>query len=98
MVWPPYAATGTRRINRVSNKFLSFSGFTLNIMHTLILHDYRSIMQVLGLDSIEDRRKSFETHFIRGLLSGRIDAPHLFERIIIRVPIKLGYVLLFTCY
>lgn len=50
--------TDTQKINRVQNKFRSFTGFTLKILYSL--YDNELVMQILGLNFLEDRRKNFE--------------------------------------
>ncbi|XP_050548331.1 uncharacterized protein LOC126909969 [Daktulosphaira vitifoliae] len=84
LIWSPYTAVDKSRINKVQNRFLGFAGYTLNIAHPA--HDYGPINEILKLESLELRRKTFGKYFIDKLLHGDIDAPRLIERLDIHVP------------
>lgn len=57
VVCSPFTLTNIRRIDLVQKIFFSFAGFTLNIVHAP--HDYEVIKQLLGIGSLEEKRKIY---------------------------------------
>lgn len=49
VVWSPYTALDKTRINRVQNRFLSFAGYNLKIIHPA--HDYSPVNEIFRLES-----------------------------------------------
>ena len=80
VVWSPHQACHSERIERIQHNFLRFAlrmfRWTANPLPA-----YDSRCALLGLESIEDRRRIASALLIRDLLCGRIDSPHLTSKL-----------------
>jgi len=84
VVWNPHSMVHSQQIERVQRKFLSLTGYNLNIVHPR--HDYAPVLQNLNLLSIDDRRNSHDLTFLQNIICGKIDSPSLLQHIGFRVP------------
>ena len=84
VVWHPYLARDTIRLERVQNRFLSYAAFLLKIAHPQ--HDYTIIRATLNIPLLSTRRAEADITFLTSLLNGFIVAPDLLSSISFRVP------------
>jgi len=87
ILWDPFTAADSSCIERVQRRFCSSASFILQIPHPP--HDYRPVMNKLGLLSLADRRVDANLVFLHKLIDGRVDAPSLLSLIYFKVPSRL---------
>lgn len=97
MIWSPDFVTDVCRINRIMNIFLYFSGLVLYVTYSPY-DDHGTVIQVVDLNSLQERRKSFGTHFIWGTVKwSYIDASRILEGLVVRVQNRTGHLTFFIC-
>lgn len=89
IVWDPYHSTVASRIESVQKRFVRFALRNLPWNDSLNLPSYESRCQLIGLETLMQRRKRAKAIFIAKLLAAEIDAPNLLELVNVNVP---GYV------
>lgn len=85
-IWNPTYDSHIIRLERIQRVFTKFALRSLNLNHT---PSYISRNALLGLDSLEVRRNYLSLLFIRDIISGEIDCPHLLQMINFSVPPRL---------
>ncbi|XP_062715813.1 uncharacterized protein LOC134291708 [Aedes albopictus] len=90
IVWDPYHSTVASRIESVQKRFIRFALRNLPWNDPLNLPPYGSRCELIGLETLKQRRKRAKAMFVAKLLSAEIDAPNLLQMINFNVP---GYAL-----
>lgn len=96
VVWSPYYDIDQKRIERVQR---NFSRFALRRLHwnNNLLPNYEARLKLLGLSTLESRRKMFSAVFVCDLLQNKISSSNLLSRINFKIPRQLRqYHLLYT--
>lgn len=86
VVWDPYHRTVSVRIESIQRKFVRRALRNLPWNDPANLPAYEDRCRLLGLQTLEQRRKSAKAVFIGKLLNGDIDAPNLLAMVDINVP------------
>ena len=86
IVWNPYQITWNLRIERVQKRFIRLALRNLPWRNPDNLPPYPDRCRLLGLDTLERRRKIQQCLFIAKLLNGELDAPALLQMVNFRVP------------
>lgn len=86
IVWDPYHSTVASRIESVQKRFVRFALRNLPWNDPQNLPPYESRCQLIGLDTLTQRRKRAKAIFIAKLLAAEIDAPNLLVLVNINVP------------
>lgn len=84
VVWHLYLTRNELRMERVQNRFLSYTAFLLKIDHPQ--NNYSLIRFALQLPSLASRWIDADNSFINSFLNGSIDSPDLLSQICFRVP------------
>lgn len=86
VVWHPYQVTWCLRIERVQKRFIRLALRNLPWRDPDSLPPYPDRCRLLGLDTLERRRKILQSVLIAKLLNGEADAPELLSMLNFRVP------------
>lgn len=86
IVWSPYAKVHIDRLERIQRKFVSFALRNITFSYPLPPYAERSLL--LGLETLELRRKIFSLSLIFDLINGNIDCPDLLAKIAFNVPCR----------
>lgn len=86
VVWHPHQVTWCLRIERVQKRFIRLALRNLPWRDPDNLPPYPDRCRLLGLDTLERRRKIQQSLFIAKLLNGETDAPELLSMLNFRVP------------
>jgi len=84
VVWSPFTANDSLRLERVQRRFFCSAGFLLGIEHPP--HDYSAVGAKLILVLLVERRRMFCVKFLKGLLSGQVDSSDLLSLLNFKVP------------
>ncbi|XP_055633092.1 uncharacterized protein LOC129773504 [Toxorhynchites rutilus septentrionalis] len=90
LIWDPYRSTMAARIESIQGRFVRFALRLLPWNDPLNLPPYEHRCQLIGLETLKQRRKRAKAIFIARLLVPEIDAPNVLAQIAINVP---GYTL-----
>jgi len=71
IIWNPHTASDMNQLERVQQKFLSFSAYLLKIENRP--HVYDAELDGLGLKSLADKRITINKVFLLKLINGSID-------------------------
>lgn len=86
VIWCPYTANWINRLEAVQRKCSRYAIGKLNWTDRTAIPPYNVRCQLLGLESLEIRRRNHKASFIAGLLLGSIDAPSLLDNLFLTVP------------
>ena len=86
IVWCPTNIGDINRIESVQKQFLLFVLNHLNWSDPYILPPYTSRLNLVAMDTLENRRKAGNATWILKLLRGEIDSPSLLQKLRISVP------------
>lgn len=75
IVWQPYYETHKTRIESVQKKFVRFA--LRNLGWRDVLPDYKSLCTLVGIDSLEIRRKTADALFLKDIIDGRYNSQYL---------------------
>lgn len=90
IIWDPFHITVIDRIEAVQRKFVRYALRNLPWNDPVNLPPYENRCQLLGLETLEQRRKNAKAVFVAKLLNAELDAPNLLALIDINIP---GYAL-----
>ena len=85
IVWSPYFDIWSSRIEAVQKKFVRFAFRFLPWTNPLELPPYESRCELLGMATLEKRRRDMRAVFIGKLLLGEINAPNILAQVNINV-------------
>lgn len=88
IVWHPYQVTWCIRIERIQKRFIRLALRNLPWRDPDNLPPYPDRCRLLGLDTLDRRRKVQQSLMIAKLLNGETDAPDLLSLLNIRAPIR----------
>lgn len=87
VVWNPTTQNNINRIERVQKNFLRFALRHLFRNNGLdVHHSYRSKCLLLGMQTLETRRKAYSVMFVRDILCGTVDSVNLLNCINLYAP------------
>ena len=86
-IWSPFYITHSNRLEKVQKSFTRFALRLLNFDQSLPSYDSRLLL--LGLKSLDSRRKIQSLLFIHDLVSGHIDCDQLLQLINFSFPARL---------
>ena len=86
IVWTPNDVTWNLRIERVQKRFLRLALRNLPWRDPLNLPAYPDRCQLLGLDTLERRRKLQQATFVAKLVVGEIDCPYILSLLDFHAP------------
>lgn len=86
VVWNPYQVTWSLRIERIQKRFVRSALRNLPWRDPANLPPYPDRCRLLGLDTLEHRRKIQQSLLVAKVLTGEIDSPELLSLINFRVP------------
>lgn len=86
LVWFPHQVSWCIRIERVQKRFVRAALRNLPWRDPINLPPYPERCQLLGLDTLQRRRKIQQALFIGKLINGEIDSPELRSMIRFRIP------------
>lgn len=89
IIWHPYRVTWNLRIERVQKRFIRLALRNLPWRNPDNMTPYPERCRLLGIDTLERRRKIQQVLFVTKLLNGEIDAPDLLSMVNFRVPSRL---------
>lgn len=89
VVWAPNDVTWNLRIERVQKRFIRLALRNLPWRDPANLPPYPDRCRLLGIESLDRRRKIQQAKFIVQLLNGDIDCPHLLSLIDFRAPSRM---------
>ncbi|XP_055603912.1 uncharacterized protein LOC129752143 [Uranotaenia lowii] len=75
IVWRPYYNIHNNRLERVQKKFLKYA--LRNLGWQAEMPEYRVLCMLVGLETLETRRKSIDALFLKDLICGRYYSPYL---------------------
>lgn len=81
VIWTPYHLSWSIRIERVQRRFVRIALRNLPWRDPQNLPPYPERCRLLGLDSLQRRRKIQQSTFVAKLLNGEIDAPAILSRV-----------------
>ena len=84
LVWMPHQLSWNLRIERVQRRFLRFALRDLPWRDPENLPPYSDRCRLLGLDTLERRRRMQQALFVAKLLNGEVDSPKLLSLLNIR--------------
>lgn len=84
VIWSPYYAFHISRIENVQRKMINFVLYKLNIDKNR--YDYHQRLNLLGIESLEFRRRLLSLRFGYQLVHGNMDCPQLLGNINFKVP------------
>ena len=85
IVWSPYFDIWSTRIEAVQRKFVRYALRLLPWTNPLELPPYEDRCKLLGMTTLEKRRRDMRAVFIGKILLGEIDAPNILAQININV-------------
>lgn len=85
-VWSPYYKTHIELLEKVQRRFLRHIAYKLHIPSDKINYEYLSLL--LGISSLEQRRRNYDLCFLFKLLNGLIDCSELLAEINFHVPLR----------
>lgn len=88
VVWCPYQTTWISRIESIQKKFVRFALRNLPWQNDQRMTPYHDRCQLLGIDTLENRRRTAQTMFVVKLLNGSVDSSQLLARININAPAR----------
>ena len=86
LVWFPHTVSWSLRIERVQKRFIRLALRNLPWRDPLNLPPYPDRCLLLGLDTLQRRRRIQQALLIAKLINGEIDAPELLAQICFRIP------------
>lgn len=89
VVWTPYHLSWIARIERVQRRFIRIALRDLPWRDPQNLPPYEARCRLIGLDTLQRRRKIQQASFVAKTLSGEIDASELLSRIEFRATGRL---------
>lgn len=81
IIWAPYHQNWIDRIERIQRKFVWFAARNFNWRDPSNLPPYEHRCELLGLMTLENRRKLSKAMFAAKLLTGELDCPNLLEQL-----------------
>ena len=85
VVWSPFRSIWSARIEKIQSKFIKYALRFLPWQNPNELPPYEARCRLLGMDTLEKRRKMQKTVFIGKVLLGDIDAPWILAKINLNV-------------
>lgn len=92
VVWNPYYANHSLRIERIQRSFTRYCFFKLN--WNIIMPSYNVRCLLFGMETLEVRRKYFSIMMIKDIVSSHIMCPYLLEQINFYFPsrgLRIGF-------
>lgn len=83
-VWSPSYAVHIQRLEKLQKQFLYHLTYANNLCH--YLRSYVSRLNHFNMVTLEQRRNIADIVFLRKLIIGRIDSPHLLQKVNLLVP------------
>lgn len=89
-IWNPQYNVHANKIESVQKQFLLFALRRLNWGSRFDLPPYQGRLMLIGLHSLEDRRRMLSTMFVFKLIIGAVDSSFLLDRICMSVPCRIS--------
>ena len=89
VVWGPHQVTWSLRLERIQKRFVRLALRDLPWRNPLDLPPYPDRCQLLGLDTLQRRRKIQQALLIGKILHGVIDSPWLLSQLHLRAPQRI---------
>lgn len=86
IVWDPYHSTVASRIESIQKRFIRFALRNLPWSDPLNLPPYEGRCLLIGIETLEQRRKRAKALFVAKLIAAEIDAPNLLQMISFNTP------------
>lgn len=86
VVWSPNFITSSNKIESIQKKFLRFVFRRFGWYNVVQYAPYAFKRGLLGIESLETRRRNADALFVFDLILGHIDAPNLLDKIDLNVP------------
>ena len=86
LIWSPHQLVWSLRIERVQKRFIRLALRDLPWRDPLNLPPYPERCRLIGLDTLERRRKIQQAVFVAKLLNGEIDSPKILSLLNFRAP------------
>ena len=86
VVWCPYHAVWIRRLEAVQRKFVTYALRLLPWRENQNMTAYTDRCQLLGIQTLESRRRSSQAIFVAKVLTGRTDAPNILSQLNVYAP------------
>lgn len=80
-MWCPYHNVWIDRIEKVQSKFIRYALRFLPWQNREQLPPYESRCQLIGMDTLERRRRISQGHFVAKVLLGEVDAPWILAHV-----------------
>ena len=86
VVWSPYHAVWIRRLEAVQSKFVRYALRFLPWRENQNMTAYTDRCRLLGIQTLEGRRRSSQAIFVAKVLTGRTDAPNILSQLNVYAP------------
>jgi hypothetical protein len=86
IIWNPYYAVHSNRIESIQKTFLKYALRNLNWDRNSILPPYCQRCRLIDIDALDDRRRFSCVMFVNDVLCGAMDCPNILSKIKLVVP------------
>lgn len=84
IIWKPYSEIHIKRVEKIQRKFIRFALLPLNFIRPLPTYESRCLL--IGMQTLDWRRKFSSMLFVFDLVNGNVDCPILLEKLMFNIP------------